>query len=100
VIWPDGTSPQRSNLSFHNRSYPSQAVIGDVAPKVDDGVGEFTLPEGFFYFARASVQCDAGRVIETRESRPVQEIEVGADATPRSLTFTMPGPPCALWTPK
>jgi hypothetical protein len=24
VIWPDGTSPQRSSLSFHNRSYPSQ----------------------------------------------------------------------------
>jgi hypothetical protein len=99
VVWPDGTRPKRSNLSFHNRSYPSQAVIGDEAPQIDDGVGEFALPEGFSYFARASVQCDSGRVIETRESRPVQEIEVGAGATPRRLTFTLPGPPCELWSP-
>jgi hypothetical protein len=99
VVWPDGTRPERSNLAFHNLSYPSQAVIGDVAPQIDDGTGEFTLPEGFDYDARATVQCDAGRLIESRES-PVQQIKVGGRATPKSLTFTIPGPACKLWQSK
>ena len=97
VVWPDGTRPKRSNLLFHNPSYPSQAVIGDEAPQVDDGAGDFTLHEGFHYFARASVQRDAGRVIETREPRPVQEIEVGFGA---ETHVTIPGPPCELLRPK
>jgi hypothetical protein len=100
VLWSDGTRPKRSNLLFHNLSYPSQAVIGDVAPQVDDGRGDFTLPEGFGYDARATVQCDAGDVIESRESSPVQQIAVGAGTTPRKLTFTIPGPPCKSWRPR
>lgn len=44
VQWPDGTPPKWSNLGFHNRSYPSQAVIGNVAPAVEDGRAAFTLP--------------------------------------------------------
>jgi hypothetical protein len=100
VLWSDGTRPERSDLSFHNLSYPSQGGIGDVVPQVDDGRGDFTLPEGFDYTAIASVDCIAGHVIESRESRPVQEIAVRAGTTPRKLTFTIPGPPCKLWDPK
>ena len=100
VIWPDGTSPEQSNLSFHNLSYPQQAVIGDVAPQVSGGRGEFTLPEGFDYQARASVSCDAGETIERRESKRVQHISVRDGTTPSELTFAIPGPPCKLWTPK
>ncbi len=99
VVWPDGTRPERSNLAFHNLSYPSQAVIGDGAPQVDNGTGEFTLPEGFDYDARATIQCYAGKLIESRES-PVQRIKVGGSATPKNLTFTIPGPACKLWQPK
>ena len=100
VIWPDGTRPKRSNLLFHNLSYPSQAVIGDVAPQIENGTGEFTLPEGFDYTAAAQVDCDAGKVVESRESRPVHKIRVGGTTTPRELTFVIPGPPCTLWRPK
>lgn len=100
VLWPNGARPKSSNLLFHNHSYPDRAVIGDEAPAINDGKGKLTLPEGFTYSARASVQCDAGRVIETRESRPVREIEVGGGATPLKLTFTLPGPPCELWRPQ
>lgn len=96
----DGTRPSRSNLLFHNRSYPGQAVIGDEAPQVDNGVGEFTLPAGFEYLAQASVQCDGERTIETRESRPVQEIAIQQGMASRGITFTIPGPRCSLWEPK
>ena len=99
ISWPDGTRPERSNLAFHNLSYPSQAVIGDVAPQVDNGTGEFTVPEGFDYEARATVQCDGGNRIESRES-PVQQIRVGGSVTPKNLTFTIPGPTCKLWLSK
>jgi hypothetical protein len=99
VVWPDGTRPERSNLLFHNLSYPSQAVIGDVAPQVSDGRGEFTLPEGFDYQAKAVIHCDAGEKIESRESNPAQQISVGRGTTPTALTFTIPGPPCKLWIP-
>jgi hypothetical protein len=97
VVWPDGTKPKWSNLLFHNRSYPSQAVIGNEAPQVDDGIGDFTLPEGFVYSAQAAVRCDAGKIIETRESQPAQTVDVSAGITPQKLTFTIPGPPCVLW---
>jgi hypothetical protein len=100
VEWPDGTRPERSNLSFQNISYPHQAVIGDNAPQVDDGIGQFTLPKGFDYDALADVQCDAGKIIESRESRPVQRITVRDGFTPTELTFVIPGPPCKLWQPK
>jgi hypothetical protein len=97
VIWPDGTKSKWSNLSFHNRGYLSQAVIGDEAPQVDDGIGDFTLPVGFVYSAQASVTCDAGKVIETRESQPAQTVDVSAGAAPEKLIFMIPGPPCLLW---
>src|SRR5689334_20679514 len=100
VQWADGTRSESSNLDFHNRSYPGQAVIGDEAPQIDDGIGEFTLPAGFEYLARASVQCEGERAIDTPESQPVQEISIKAGGTTRELTFTIPGPPCRLWAPK
>jgi len=64
VMWPDGTHPEWSNLLFHNNNYPGQAVIGDVAPGVVNGQGQFTLPVGFEYDARAAVNCDAGTKTE------------------------------------
>jgi len=98
VVWPDGTRPKRSNLLFHNASYPQQAVIGDVAPQVDEGRGQFTLPKGFEYGAQAKVDCDGGKIIESRESAPVQ-VRVADGFTPADLTFVVPGPPCKLWAP-
>src|ERR1700730_15593993 len=40
-----------------------------------NGTGQFTLPKGFEYDALASVECDAGKAIESRESRPDQRIK-------------------------
>ena len=56
-----------------------------------------TLPKGFEYDAVASVECDAGKVIESRESRPDQRIKVADGLTPVEMTFVIPGPRCALW---
>jgi hypothetical protein len=67
------------------------------APQIDNGAGEFTLPKGFEYDAVASVECDAGKVIESRESRPDQRIKVAEGFTPTEMTFVIPGPRCALW---
>ena len=100
VVWPDGSRPEHSNLLFHNLSYPQQAVIGDVAPEVQDGRGEINIPAGFDYEAQAKVDCDAGTQIESRESRPAQRIKVAQGAPPRKLVFTIPGPPCKLWVPE
>jgi len=94
VMWADGTRPERSNLRFHNATYPQQASIGRTEPQVDDGMGQFTLPTGFEYDALAYVQCDSGKIIESRESRPVQHITVGKGSTPAGMTFVIPGPPC------
>jgi len=98
VIWDDGTSVERSNLLFHNLNYPDQAVIGDVAPEIDAGRGQFTIPKGFEYYARAVVHCDSGAQIESRESRPVQQIKIGYGSFQQELTFVIPGPPCVFWT--
>lgn len=94
VLWSDGTRPERSNIYFKNVLYPRH---GGTAPQIDNGVGEFTLPIGFEYDAAASVQCDAGKVIESRESRPDQRIKVAGGFTPAEMTFVIPGPPCAIW---
>jgi hypothetical protein len=99
VIWNDGTPVERGNLLFHNLSYPDQAVIGDVAPQIDAGRGQITLPTGFEYHARAVVNCDSGTQIESRESTPVQQIKVEHGSIPRELTFVIPGTPCVLWSP-
>lgn len=94
VLWPDGTRPERSNIYFKNILYPRH---GGTAPQIDNGAGEFTLPEGFEYDAMASVECDAGKVIESRQSRPDQRIKVADGFTPAAMTFVIPGPPCAIW---
>jgi hypothetical protein len=99
VIWDDGTPVERSNLLFHNLSYPDQAVIGDVGLGIEAGRGQFTIPKGFEYYARAVVQCGSGPKIESRESRPVQQIKIGYGSFPQELTFVIPGSPCVFWTP-
>jgi len=97
VLWSDGTRPERSNIYFQNTLYPRH---GGSAPQIDNGRGEFTLPKGFEYDAVASVECDAGKVIESRESRPDQRIKIADGFTPAEITFVVPGPRCALWKPK
>ena len=97
VMFEDGTRPARSNLSFHNPQFPHQAVIGNEAPEVEGGRGSFTLPVGFEYIARAAVRCDAGSRIETRESRPIQHVDIVQQLTPLELTFVIAGDACRLW---
>jgi len=94
VLWADGTRPERSNIYFKNVLYPRH---GGTAPQIDNGTGEFTLPKGFEYDAVASVECDAGKLIESRESRPDQRIKVADGLTPVEMTFVIPGPRCPLW---
>src|SRR5215510_14539194 len=55
VVWNDGRPVERSNLLFHNPSYPQQGVIGNGAPQIENGEGEFIAPKGFKYYARAKV---------------------------------------------
>jgi hypothetical protein len=99
VLFEDGSKPESGSLLLHNPKFPNQAVIGDESMPVAGGYGEFEIPVGFTYFARAAVQCDGGSKIETRESRPVQEINAGTDGTMR-LRLTIPGVACHLWRPK
>ena len=94
VLWADGTRPERSNIYFKNVLYPRH---GGTAPQIDNGAGKFTLPKGFEYDAMASVECDAGKVIESRESRPDQRIKVADGFTPAEMAFVIPGPRCPLW---
>jgi len=100
VRWKDGSRPQRSYLDFHNMSYPNQAVIGNVAHGVDNGIGEIMVPEDFVYDAQATVSCNAGNTVETRASQPIRRIAVASGTTPRRLVFVIPGPRCELWPPK
>lgn len=99
VRWQDGTPVDWSNLLFHNTSFPHQAVIGDEAPEIKDGEGEFTLPIGFEYDAQAAATCDAGAQIKSEESQPVQKIGLAEGNIPRELTFVIPTPPCTHWSP-
>jgi hypothetical protein len=94
VLWADGTRPERSNIYFKNILYPRH---GGTLPQIDNGTGKFTLPKGFEYDAVASVECDAGKVIESRESRPNQRINVADGLFPAEMTFVTPGPRCTLW---
>ena len=71
-------------------------MIGDVAPEVIDGIGEFVLPLGFEYQAAASVHCNAGDKIENRESNTIK-VNTKSGSFPREITFTLPGPTCHLW---
>ena len=65
VLWADGTRPERSNIYFKNVLYPRH---GGTAPQIDNSTGKFTLPKSFEYDAVASVECDAGKAVEPRES--------------------------------
>jgi hypothetical protein len=97
VEFEDGTRPTWSNLLFHNLDFPNQAVIGNEAPGVEDGKGEFTLPMGFDYYASAKVDCDGAASIESRES---PRLHVRNGNFPDELIFIIPGTPCPLWSPK
>lgn len=100
VAFADGLRPAWSNLLFSNSRYPHQAVIGDVAPGIENGKGEMVLPLGFEYYARAKVDCDAGSTIETRESRPIQVVDLSRNSNiPPKLSFVIPGTACKLWSP-
>jgi hypothetical protein len=88
VLWADGARPERSNIYFKNVLYPRH---GGTAPQIDNGVGKFTLPKGFEYDAVASVECDAGKVIESRESKPDQRIKVADGRTPARDDFCHSG---------
>lgn len=100
VKWENGTPVERSNLLFHNSSFPDQGVIGDTAPQITNGEGEFVVPLGFEYYARAVAHCDAGSKIEAQESRPVQQFRIDQEHIPQELTFVIPSPPCKFWTPR
>jgi hypothetical protein len=65
--------------------------------QVDNGAGRVDLLEGFEYEVNASVECDGGKVIEQRESKPVQRINTAVGSAPKEVTFVLPGPRCVLW---
>jgi hypothetical protein len=94
VAWDDGTRPERSNIVVRNTRYFGLLANSH---QVDNGSGKVALPMGFEYEANASVQCDGGKVIEQRESKPYQQIRVADGFTPKVLTFVLPGPACVLW---
>jgi len=79
------------------RCWPLPPLRPKRAPQIDNGTGEFTLPKGFEYDAVASIECDAGKLIEPRMSRPDQRIKVADGLTPAEMTFIIPGPRCPLW---
>jgi hypothetical protein len=96
VVWPDDSMTRHSSLSLQSWRYPGQVFMGGFGPLIDDGRSELTLPEGFDYLVRATVDCHHGSVVQSRES-PVQRVRTNAGETPRKLRFTIPGPPCNLW---
>jgi hypothetical protein len=100
VVWEDGTSPERSSLLFHNASYPNQTFIGDIAPEIKNGKGQFILPLGFTYHAQAKVDCDAVDHVESRESKLVHITSADNNMFEKELTFVIPGPACNLWQPQ
>ncbi|HKD82121.1 MAG TPA: carboxypeptidase-like regulatory domain-containing protein [Candidatus Angelobacter sp.] len=99
VRWQDGTPVERSNLLFSNPSFP-QAVIGGTAPEITNGEGEFVVPLGFDYYARAGVWCKGEGQIDMRESRPVQHLRIDQTHIPQELTFVLQSQPCKFWTPR
>jgi hypothetical protein len=94
IVWEDGTRPERSNIVLHNTSY-----FGVLSPskQVDNGAGRMDLLEGFEYEVNASVECDGGKIIEQRESKPIRRISTSEGSTPREITLVLPGPRCVLW---
>lgn len=99
VRWQNGTPVEWSNLLFHNPRFPHDGVIGGEAPGIKDGEGEFIIPTGFEYYARAAVSCDTGAEVKSEESRPVQRIGSDGADIPQELTFVIPSEPCKHWSP-
>jgi len=97
VAFEDGSIPAWSSVPVSNVSHPR--AIWE-ATGVGNGAGTITLPAGFEYYTRAAVLCDAGARIETRESRPVQRINIDTTHPLDALTFIIPGPGCKLWSPR
>jgi hypothetical protein len=100
VMFEDGARPARSNLLFHNPSFPHEAVIGGTAPEIQRGFGSIEIPVGFEYLARAKVDCKLGTKVETRESEPVQHFWAVSQHFPMEVTFVIPGNHCRLWRPR
>ena len=94
VVWENGARPEQSNIVLQNTRY--FGVLAN-SQQVDNGIGKIALPKGFEYEANASVECDGGKVIENRESKPYQLIKAVDGSTPAGVTFVLPGPPCILW---
>jgi hypothetical protein len=62
-------------------------ALGLVGAQVDNGKVQFTLPTCFEYDALASVKRNAGKIIESRESKPAQRIKVAEGPMPAEMTF-------------
>lgn len=95
VVWENGLPAERSDIVVRNIRYFGLLH----GTQIDNGAGMITLPKGYLYEVNASVQCDAGAIIDQRESKPYQQFTVADDSTPTQLTFVLPGTPCALWKP-
>lgn len=96
VAWQDGMPPKRSNIYARNTLYENSAVT---APQIDDGDGEIVLPVGFEYEMFASVECELGAKLESRESKPYRIIKAERGGVPSELFFEIPGTKCTLWKP-
>jgi len=97
VVWENGARPERSNVVVHNTRY--FGLLAN-AKQVDHGKGTIKLPRGFEYEANVSVECDGGKVVEQRESKPDQRIMLTDGSSLPELTFVLPGSPCVLWEPR
>jgi hypothetical protein len=98
VVWADGRPEPTASILFQNPLFPHEAGIGS-ASVVPEGDGRVPLPAGYDYFAVASVQCDAGTRIESRETARVPlSTKAGTDLS-RQIRLTLSGPMCKLWQP-
>ena len=99
VVWQDGRREPNASILFQNPIFPHEAGIGSASVFPDED-GRVPLPEGYDYFAVASVQCDAGSTIESRETDRVPlTTKAGADLS-RQIRLVLSGPPCKLWSPR
>jgi hypothetical protein len=99
VEFTDGSAPLNSSLLVHNPSF-NEGVIGNTAWPIHKGRSKYQFVEGYEYYVRASVWCDAGDKIDMRESRPVEKVKVEkGKSLPSEMKFVVAGP-CPLWRPK
>jgi hypothetical protein len=68
-------------------------------PEIDNGDGEILLPAGFEYEMFASVSCNEGSKILSRESKPYQIMKIEYGAEQVKATFEINGPICQIWKP-